>query len=61
MQNDNLEVIGTGLGMPISKYFVESHRGKIEFKSKVGFGTTFYVELPILTEEKAIALRLEAY
>lgn len=59
MQNDNLEVIGTGLGMPISKYFVESHHGKIWFESTVGVGTTFYVELPILTEEEANALRLE--
>ncbi|MCU0481260.1 MAG: ATP-binding protein [Anaerolineae bacterium] len=58
-QNDNLEVVGTGLGMPISKYFVESHHGKIWFESTVGVGTTFYVELPILTEEEANALRLE--
>lgn len=59
VQNDNLEVVGTGLRMPISKYFVESHHGKIWFESTVGVGTTFYVELPILTEEEANALRLE--
>lgn len=59
VQHESLEVVGTGLGMPISKYFVESHHGKIWFESQVGVGTTFFVELPILTEEQANALRLE--
>jgi len=59
VQHDSLEVVGTGLGMPISKYFVESHHGKIWFESQVRVGTTFFVELPILTEEQANALRLE--
>jgi signal transduction histidine kinase len=56
------ETIGTGLGMPISKFFVESHGGKIWLQSTVGKGTTFFVELPILTEAEAntIALKVTA-
>ena len=56
VKNDNLEVVGTGLGMPISKYFVESHQGKMWFESQVGVGTTFFIQLPILTEEQANTL-----
>lgn len=50
------EAIGTGLGMPISKYFVESHGGRIWLESEVGTGTTFFVELPVLSEDKAQTL-----
>lgn len=37
---------GTGMGLPISKYIVEKHGGDIEFTSKLGKGTTFFVYLP---------------
>lgn len=47
------EAIGTGLGMPISKYFVESHGGRIWLESEPGVGTTFHVELPVMTEQQA--------
>ena len=42
---------GTGLGLAISYGIVESHKGRIEVKSKVGRGTTFSVWLPIHQEE----------
>lgn len=46
----NLDVIGTGLGMPISKHFVEAHGGKLWFASALGEGTTFYMSLPLQSE-----------
>lgn len=36
-----------GLGLAISKQIIEAHNGSIWFESLPGFGTTFYVELPI--------------
>lgn len=38
---------GTGLGLTISKGFVELHGGKMWAESEVGRGTTFYIRLPI--------------
>ncbi len=36
-----------GLGLAISKQIIEAHNGSIWFESIPGFGTTFFVELPI--------------
>jgi len=52
-KHDLTGTVGTGLGMPISKYFVEMHGGRIWFESVEGAGTTFYVRLPILTLSQA--------
>lgn len=46
----DLDIGGTGLGMPITKHFVEAHDGKIWFESELGKGTTFFVELPVKAE-----------
>jgi signal transduction histidine kinase len=43
---------GIGLGMAISKTFVEGHGGSIEVQSEIGKGTTFTVRLPILKKEE---------
>ncbi len=38
---------GTGLGLSMSYGIINDHGGTISFKSKVGKGTTFIIELPI--------------
>jgi signal transduction histidine kinase/CheY-like chemotaxis protein len=40
---------GSGLGLSISKRFVEMHGGKMWLESQVGAGTTFYFSLPLET------------
>lgn len=43
---DTRRVGGTGLGMSISKNYVELHHGEIGFDSTPGEGSTFYIKLP---------------
>ena len=38
---------GTGLGMAITKHYIDAMGGKIQVESKLGEGTTFVVELPM--------------
>jgi signal transduction histidine kinase len=37
---------GSGLGLDIVKKIIEKHQGRIDFKSEMGVGTTFFVYLP---------------
>lgn len=41
------EISGTGLGLYISKSIVEKHGGKLSFRSSLGQGTEFYIDIPI--------------
>ena len=40
---------GSGLGLSVVHGIIKNHRGKIDFVSKEGHGTTFYVSLPIVS------------
>jgi signal transduction histidine kinase/CheY-like chemotaxis protein len=42
--------IGKGLGLSISKYYVNLLGGSIRVDSKLGEGTTFYFTIPLITE-----------
>jgi PAS domain S-box-containing protein len=37
---------GTGLGLPVTQKIVQEHKGELQFKTKVGKGTTFSLLLP---------------
>lgn len=47
-KNDMTATIsGTGLGLYLSKYFVEAHQGRVEVVSTAGAGSTFKIYLPL--------------
>ena len=41
---------GTGLGLAICRHIVRGHKGKIWVESQVDRGSTFYIELPLTTD-----------
>ena len=51
---------GTGLGLAISKNIIESVNGDIYFKTVVGVGTDFFVELPIVEINELETVKEEA-
>lgn len=53
-QNELYEVTGTGLGLPITKFFVEAHGGQMWVESEPGRGSSFFVRLPTTTTEPTV-------
>ncbi len=47
---ETAHITGTGLGLSLAYWIVEAHNGHIWVESEEGVGSTFYVELPVLTE-----------
>ncbi|WP_319823415.1 HAMP domain-containing sensor histidine kinase [Thalassovita sp.] len=50
---DQRKVGGTGLGMNISQQIVNRHKGKLEYTSQLGEGTTFFLTLRRFREQLA--------
>jgi signal transduction histidine kinase/CheY-like chemotaxis protein len=54
------EIEGTGIGMMVTRQFVELMNGRIDFESELGVGSVFWIELPLARddskEEAAVAL-----
>jgi signal transduction histidine kinase len=44
------EIKGSGLGLYLSKYFIELHQGKVLASSQKGMGTKFTIQLPIQSD-----------
>ena len=51
---------GTGLGLFISRKIVELYNGRIWVESKLGEGSTFFINLPRLDSQKASQLQAKA-
>ncbi len=51
---------GSGLGLSISKRFVEMHKGRMWLESEVGVGTTVYFSLPLSLPAPAVLVGNEA-
>jgi len=46
------DIPGTGLGLSLVKSVIDLHGGDIRVESEEGEGSTFFVELPLLVEDK---------
>ena len=45
---------GTGLGLALAEQIISTHRGHILAESTLGQGTTFYIYLPVLEQQRAL-------
>lgn len=51
---ESSDIEGTGLGLVVCKTLMEKLGGKIAFDSKPGIGSTFWVDFPVVSEEKTV-------
>jgi len=52
---ENSTTPGTGIGLAVSKQLIERMGGDIGFESKVGEGTTFWIDVPLAQAEPQLA------
>jgi signal transduction histidine kinase len=46
VSSQDTDMHGSGLGLSLVKWIIESHRGKVSVESELGKGTTFYIQIP---------------
>ncbi len=48
---DRVATEGAGVGLALAKRLIEAMRGRIGYESEQGLGTTFWIDLPLATED----------
>jgi signal transduction histidine kinase len=49
LYHPNEEIHGTGVGLALAKHIIDQHGGDIMVQSQVGEGSTFIIQIPIIS------------